>query len=63
VYGSEIQAETGAKGVCESANMSNEARVMLKAGVPLPWYDPELAPVGLNMVRAKKPLTILREMG
>ena len=37
VYGSEVQAETGAKGVCVSANISNEARVMLKAGVSLPW--------------------------
>jgi len=43
VYGSEIQAETGTKGVCESANMSNEARVILKAGVPLPGEVPESA--------------------
>jgi hypothetical protein len=43
VNGSEAQAETGAKGVCESANVSNEAWVMLKAGVPLPWKVIELA--------------------
>ena len=60
VNGSEPQAETGAKGECGSANMSNEAPVMLKAGVLLPWCDPELVPLGLNMVRARKPLTILR---
>jgi hypothetical protein len=43
VNGSEAQAETGAKGVCESANMSNEAWVMLRAGVQLPWKVIELA--------------------
>jgi len=59
VYGSGVQAETGAKGVCESANMSNEAWVMLKAGVPAPWKGPEVEYLGLNIVRARKPLTIL----
>jgi len=37
VYGSGVHAETGARGVCVLANISNEARVILKAGVPLPW--------------------------
>jgi len=58
VYGSECQAETGTKGECASANMSNEAWVMLKAGVPVPWTDPEVVYLGLNTVRARKPLTM-----
>ena len=36
-YGSGVHAETGARGVYVLANISNEARVILKAGVPLPW--------------------------
>ena len=36
VYVSGVQAETGARGVWVLANISNEALVILKAGVPWP---------------------------
>lgn len=43
VNGSGIQADIGAKRARESANMSNEAWVMFKAGVTLPRKIYELA--------------------